>query len=84
MEIIPLQDYVLLEEIHSEILSSIILPDNPDIERSNRCKIISKGEKVLLAVGETVLIKPHMFDEIEIDKKKYLIGREESIIARIL
>lgn len=80
MEIVPLKDYVLLEEIHKENTSGIILPDNPDIERSNKCRIISGGN---FQKGDIVLIKPHLFDEIVEDGKKFLIGKEENIIATL-
>lgn len=81
MEIIPLNDHVLLEEIHKQFESNLIISDDIDKERSNKCKVIKGGK--LVVDGETVLIKTHLFDEIELENKKYLIGKEENIIARI-
>lgn len=83
MEIIPLNDYVLLEEIKPEVSSLIITPEEADLPRSNVCKIIYAGEKTGFVMGETVMILPHAFHEIENDGKKYLIGKSENIIARI-
>ncbi len=92
MTIQPLQDYVLLEEIKEEVKSGIILADDADIEKPNLAKVLALGNILPnsdstgtfgIAVDATVLFKRHLFDEITLDKKQYLIGRQDGIVALI-
>ena len=86
MNITPLQDYILLEEVQeSETKSGIILTDDSDIEKPNIATVVKKGSDVALKIKEadSVLFKRHLFDEIVLDGIKYLLGREEGICAII-
>lgn len=87
--ITPLRDYVVLEEVNKgeKILDSgLVLTGREDTPESPRAKILAKGSEVSkdIQVDQIVLFKPHMFDQFypEIDGKvRYLIGKEEAIIA---
>ena len=88
MNIIPLQNYVLLEEVKDDPQSKtgIFIPDDANTESTRKAKIVKLGEKVTLPIkkGDIVLFKPYGFDEITfgiIDKQKFLLGREENIHA---
>ena len=84
MNIKPLQDYVVLEEIKQE--SKLIIIDGADFEPTHRAKVIEVGEssKLPIKIGNTVLIKEYGFDKIKVeDKKEILIGKEENIYAII-
>ena len=92
MEVIPLREYVILEEVlvtSSE--SGIILPENAEsMESTNKGKIV-KLPKFRWNMyptddykeGDEVLFKRHMFEEIEVDSKKLLFGKQEFIVAVI-
>jgi chaperonin GroES len=85
-QFIPLEDFVVLKELEAKEKtdSGIILPDNLDKER-NQGRVISKGEKVTkpIGVGDFVLFRSYGFDEVEIEKEKYLVGKEEHIIGKL-
>lgn len=87
MTLKPLQDFVLLKELKPEEKSAtgIILPDDIDRER-NQGVIVEKGANCILPVdiGEQVLFRSYGFDEVEIDKAKYLVGKEENIIGKLV
>lgn len=93
MELIPINGYVvikegkaIIEESASEKLG-IILPSNVDSEPENQGKIIKlppvdpMAEKVWFQEGDYVIFKRHMFDEIEVAKEKFLLGKIENVIA---
>ena len=86
MKILPLKDYVLLEEVKYEPQGEIYIPADTNIEITRKAKVVKLGEKVSLPIkeGDIVLFKPYGFDEIVfgvLDKEKYLLGREEHIHA---
>lgn len=93
MEIIPLQDYVVIQEAEDIVGKSVILVD-ADIEPKNQGKIIKLPENVgwssmsLLKEGDLVIFRRHMFDnldEILNDKlfKGLVLGKQEYVIAII-
>lgn len=76
----PLQDYFLLKEIKKK--QSIIIEVKE--EESNEAEVIDfSSSKLGLKKRDKVLIKRYGFEEIEYDKEKYLIGKEENIIAKL-
>lgn len=95
MKIKPLSDYVLIEPENQEIKteSGIFLPDTADKEKPEMGKVIAVGNgkkspegKIIpidVKVGDSVFFTKYGPTEIEIDKKKYLIAREEDILAVI-
>ena len=95
MIIKPLREYVLLEEIEQEeTKSGILLTEDADIEKPNLAKVLSIGGGQIESIttsnlfftfkeGDTVLFKRHLFDEVVLDDKKYLIGKDEGIVAVI-
>ena len=82
----PLRDFVLLKELKPEELSAsgIVLPDGLDKER-NQGVIVDKGEecKLPVKIGDKVLFRSYGFDEVEIEKEMYLVGKEENIIGKL-
>lgn len=71
--------------------SGIVLPDTAEKEKPMQGKIVAvgpgklndKGERLPMSVkiGDRVLFKKYGPDEIEVEKKKYLVGDEDDILA---
>ncbi len=77
----PLGYNVLIEKdkIKDTTENGIIIQSN-DETPMNKGKVIKVGNKVSeVKEGDMVLFKPYLFEEIEIDKMKYVIGKEENI-----
>jgi chaperonin GroES len=95
MKIKPLSDFVLIEPgtQEAQTQSGILLPDTADKEKPEMGKVVAIGSgkkspegKILpidVKVGDVVFFTKYGPTEIEIDKKKYLIAREEDILAII-
>ena len=95
MKLKPLSNHLFLEPLEEEKMtkSGIVLPDTAEKEKPIKGKVLAvgpgklneKGERVPMSVkvGDTVLFKKYGPDEIEIDKKKYLVGDEDDILAII-
>lgn len=83
MTIVPQSDYILLVEVEEENKAGLIIPDHADIERTLPGEVIAVGAAVRLKlkVGDLVLFKRHLFDEIVYNDQKYLFGKESSILA---
>ena len=71
--------------------SGIVLPDSAEKEKPMQGTVIAvgpgklndKGERIPMSVkvGDKVLFKKYGPDEIEVEKKKYLVGDEDDILA---
>lgn len=79
----PFDNYVVLEEeIETKTDSGLILAENANIERTMIAKVVAVGLEVKkVQLEDRVCFKYHMFEETLIDKKKYLVGKEEGIFA---
>ncbi len=92
MKIKPLYDRVVVKKIEMEQKTpgGIILPDTAK-EESQVGEVIAVGEGKLLEdgkllplkvkVGQKVLYSKYAGSEVEIDGEKYLVMREEDILA---
>jgi chaperonin GroES len=90
----PLQDRVLVERIDAEKVSKggIIIPDTAQ-EKPQQGKVVSTGkgrimedgsiEPPIVSAGDFILFGKYSGSEIEIDDIKYVIMREEDILAVI-
>lgn len=77
----PLKDWIILEEIKQEISKVIITEDIADND-SNLAKVLEIGESVKqVKKDDVVLIQRFGFTEIEHEKKRYLIGKEDNILV---
>ena len=80
---------MLLEEVKIEQrVGELYIPEGADTDVTRQAKVIKLGEKVTLPIkeGDTVLFKPYAFEEIVfglVDKKTYLLGKEENIHATL-
>lgn len=85
MTILPLEDYLVLKEITEDLSKSgLVLPENADLESSQKAKVVAVGEKVKnLKADEIVLFKHYGFDEIVVDGEKLRIGKAENVFAKI-
>lgn len=90
MEIKPLADRVLIEPMVKEdkTVSGIILPETADKEKPEQGKVIAVGpgrpnRPISVKKGDIVLFAKYSPTEIKIDKKEYLIAREDDILAII-
>ncbi len=89
----PLSNHLFIEPLAEEAVtkSGIVLPDTAEKEKPMQGAVIAvgpgklndKGERVPMSVkvGDKVLFKKYGPDEIEIEKKKYLVGDEDDILA---
>jgi len=89
----PLSDHVFIEPVEEEKTteSGIVIPDTADKERPMKGKILAigpgkrdeRGELVPMSVkvGDVVLFRKYGPDEIEMDGKTYLVGKEDDILA---
>lgn len=94
MKIRPLSDHVLIEPIEKEekTKAGIVLPETAEKE-SQQGKVVAVGPgkklpsgKVLemsVKKGDIVIFRKYGPDEIKVDDKKYLIAKEEDILAII-
>jgi chaperonin GroES len=92
MKINPLDDRVLVKQSEAEekTTGGIVLPDSAQ-EKPQRGKVISCGPGKLLDSGERAAVSVKKGDEVfygkysgsevEIDKEKYVILRENEILA---
>lgn len=93
MKIKPIADHILIQPLEEEekTKSGIFLPESVEKERPEQGKVIAvgpgkrneKGEMVPLEikVGQKVLFTKYGPTEIKVDGKKYLIAKEEDILA---
>ncbi len=88
----PLRDYVILEKVTSEekTMSGIVLPQTVKEEKNigivvavGAGKILNNGQLVepVVANGDKVLYSKYGATDVEFENKKYIILREEEILA---
>ena len=89
----PLSNHLFIEPIEEDktTKSGIVLPDTAEKEKPIRGKVVAvgpgkvseKGERIPMSVkvGDVVLFKKYGPDEIEVDRRKYLVGDEDDILA---
>lgn len=87
MKIKPLADRVLISPVAAEevTVSGIIIPDSAK-EKPLKGKVLAVGdgtkdEKMVLKEGDTVLYGKYAGTEIEVDGEKYLIMRQNDVLA---
>lgn len=90
MSIQPLADRVLLKPISAEekTVGGIIIPDSAK-EKPAKAEVIAVGngtkdEAMVLAVGDTVLYGKYSGTEIEHEGVKYLIMRQNEVLAKLV
>ena len=89
MNIRPLADRVLIQPAAAEevTVSGIIIPDS-DKEKPLKGNVLAVGngtkdEEMVLKEGDTVLYGKYAGTEIELDGEKYLIMRQNDVLAVI-
>ena len=95
MNIKPLSDYILIEPAKEEekTETGILLPQTAEKERPEQGKVIAVGPgrktasgkiiSVDVKPGDRVLFTKYGPNEIKVDNKKYLIAKQEDILAII-
>lgn len=88
----PIEDHVLVEAIVEETTSKsgFILPESKDKPNKGKVlaiwdgKILENGNRWAMdvQVWDTVFFSTYSPDEIELDGKKYLIIKQNSILAK--
>lgn len=91
-ELIPLEDSILVEAIQQEqkTKSWIILPDSDKKPNKGlvvavwKGKILENGQRapIDVNVGEIVYFSAYSPDEIEMEGKKYLVLRQNNLLAK--
>lgn len=76
-----LNDFVVIEQDSplKATESGIILPDEVDQETPPTGTVYSGTPEI--PIGSRVLFKPHMFDDLTLNKKQYKVGKSENIVA---
>ena len=89
MNIRPLADRVLIQPAAAEVVtvSGIIIPDSAK-EKPLKGNVLAVGngtkdEEMVLKEGDTVLYGKYAGTEIELDGEKYLIMRQNDVLAVI-
>ena len=87
MNIKPLDDRVLIEQMEEEEkVGSIIIPESAK-EKPRMAKVIAVGTdeelQELIKVGDTVIYSKYSGDEIKVDDKEYIIIQRGDILATI-
>lgn len=85
--ITPLRDYVVLKDkVVEPTESGLILVESADLEPSNEGVVVKLPPAGLFQAppfkeGDAVLFKRHMFEEYTVNKEKFLLGKQEGVIA---
>lgn len=85
MNIKPLDDRVLVEQVaEEEKVGTIIIPDTAK-EKPRMAKVIAVGTdedlKELVKVGDTVIYSKYSGDEIKVGDHEYLLVQRSDILA---
>ncbi len=83
MKLQPLADRIVMEQLEAEetTASGIVLPDSAK-EKPKMAKVLAVGKEVKeVKAGDTVLYKSYGPDDVKVDGKEYLIGKEEDLLA---
>ena len=85
MNIKPLDDRVLIEQVEEEEkVGSIIIPDSAK-EKPRMAKVIAVGTdedlQEHIKEGDTIIYSKYSGDELKIDDKEYLIVQRGDILA---
>lgn len=83
MNLQPLADRIVMEQLDAEekTASGIVLPDSAK-EKPKMAKVLAVGKEVKeVKVGDTVLYKSYGPDDVKVEGKEYLIGKEEDLLA---
>lgn len=79
----PLSNHLLIEPEEKE-LPGFIIPDTARKDRPSVGIVRAIGPKIQsVSLGDKVLLKTYMIDELEIDNKKYMVGQEDCVIGKI-
>lgn len=95
MIITPLRDYVLLEELKDTLPDiGIVLASDAEVEKPDLARVLSLGSHIAnlttdstgpmpqnVSNGDIVLFKRHLFDQVTLDKKSYLLGKIDGLTA---
>lgn len=78
----PLSNNLVIKGTELKSQSGIVIPESAQLGRPATGEVIAVGEKVKgVKVGDKVLVKGYMVDDVEIDKKKYMICQDDAIIG---
>jgi chaperonin GroES len=83
MNLQPLADRIVMEQLDAEekTASGIVLPDSAK-EKPKMAKVLAVGKEVKeVKTGDTVLYKSYGPDDVKVEGKDYLIGKEEDLLA---
>jgi chaperonin GroES len=84
-KIIPLGDNILIEfqEAKGKTETGIYLPETSSKETPQEGKIVAIGEgkEIKVKKGQTVIFRPYSGTDIKLDGKKYMILKNEDILA---
>lgn len=90
LNIKPLADRVVIKPVAAEekTVSGIIIPDNAK-EKPLRGEVLAAGngtkdEEMVLKVGDMVLYGKYAGTDIELEGEKYLIMRQQDVLAVLI
>lgn len=79
----PLDDRIVAirEESANKTSAGLYLPDNAK-EKSQIAKVVAVGENVKeVKVDDRIVVREYSTTEVKLDDKKYLIVKEEDVLA---
>ncbi|WP_022670629.1 co-chaperone GroES [Hippea alviniae] len=86
MTLKPLMDRLIVEpeELEQKTESGIIIPDTAK-EKPQQGKVIAVGDDVeSIKEGDRVVFEKYAGNEIKLDDKKYVILKEDEVLAKIV
>ena len=93
LKIVPLADRVVVKPItETQSKSGIVIPKSAESEKSDQGEVVAVGAgkmedgklvPMTIKVGDKVIFAKYSPSEVEVDGQKYLVVKEEDILATI-
>jgi len=83
IELEPLAGRILLKPIIKTEHGNIILPKNQEVANQGLVVALGYFKNSPVKVGDKVIFKERLLDSIMVNKEKFLVAKEEDILAKI-
>lgn len=85
VKINPLDDRIVAQQLEAQTktASGLYLPDSAQ-EKPKAAKVVAVGKNVKdVKVGDQIIYKEYSATEVKVDSDKYLIVKEEDVLATV-
>jgi len=85
VKINPLDDRIVAQQLEAQTktASGLFLPDSAQ-EKPKAAKVVAVGKNVKdVKVGDQIIYKEYSATEVKVDSDKYLIVKEEDVLATV-